>query len=715
MIQLLKKNKGITLIALIITIIVLLILAGVTINAIMSNESAMEKAKQAKEENDIANAKDEAVLLATKYIQEYYDKRYVQNIPVETTSALPEKNIEVGKDGNSTYKISGIELIKSLTGETVPSTIGEYVANRFRNDATNEGTYKYEVGTYEAGTGSTLTVKNKQTDETIITGTIKEDGAIEWDASPSETSGTTTITVGGEEITLTAENAKDYYGTTVKKINGVEYGLFYIDFAGKYGDAGAVYLRAKSSIESTALSGTLAEADKSTAIGIMKKLNPDWSRVDARGSVEYSDYYASEKGATYLCNPNNSMWSGIGSSFDSSELNYVIGAPSVEMFLDSYNAKYPNLSTKYTTAYRSAGQNYTYPGYLYSNNGGNSYYGYYYNAIQQEGDSTVGEMYRNTNSSEWLASPVSYSSYEYVCYVRDDGDLNRDCWDTYYGVAPLVSLKSGVHLVATGSKITVDGTDIDLAQLNATTVAQYYGRTVKVINGVEYGLFYVDYAGKYGDAGTVYLRAKSNVANSTLDYYTLPTEDSGSGSDPGIDPQENAIEIMKQINPDWARNRGNNLSASEYLASERGAAYLCDSNNWSWYVDFDSDYLNYIIGAPSIEMFLDSYNAKYPDSNPKYTTAYRTDYDYPGYLYSNDGGNNYDQHYSNAIQQGDSVVGGMYRNTNATEWLASPLSGSSETLVCYADNNSYLGWDIWNSSLGVAPLISLRSGVDLTE
>ena len=36
-----KRNKGITLIALVITIIVLLILAGVTINAIVGNNSSM--------------------------------------------------------------------------------------------------------------------------------------------------------------------------------------------------------------------------------------------------------------------------------------------------------------------------------------------------------------------------------------------------------------------------------------------------------------------------------------------------------------------------------------------------------------------------------------------------------------------------------------------------------------------------------------------------
>ena len=53
-----KRNKGITLIALIITIIVLLILAGVTISAITGNESVMEKAQQAKEKTDIASEKE---------------------------------------------------------------------------------------------------------------------------------------------------------------------------------------------------------------------------------------------------------------------------------------------------------------------------------------------------------------------------------------------------------------------------------------------------------------------------------------------------------------------------------------------------------------------------------------------------------------------------------------------------------------------------------
>ena len=41
-----RKQKGITLIALVITIIVLLILAGVTLNLVLSNNGLIAKSKQ---------------------------------------------------------------------------------------------------------------------------------------------------------------------------------------------------------------------------------------------------------------------------------------------------------------------------------------------------------------------------------------------------------------------------------------------------------------------------------------------------------------------------------------------------------------------------------------------------------------------------------------------------------------------------------------------
>ena len=53
-----QKNKGITLIALVITVIILLILAGITVGAITGNNGIIGNAGQAKEETEIANEKE---------------------------------------------------------------------------------------------------------------------------------------------------------------------------------------------------------------------------------------------------------------------------------------------------------------------------------------------------------------------------------------------------------------------------------------------------------------------------------------------------------------------------------------------------------------------------------------------------------------------------------------------------------------------------------
>ena len=45
-----RKNKGITLVALVVTIVVLLILAGVSINLVLGNNGIIAKAKEAQRE-----------------------------------------------------------------------------------------------------------------------------------------------------------------------------------------------------------------------------------------------------------------------------------------------------------------------------------------------------------------------------------------------------------------------------------------------------------------------------------------------------------------------------------------------------------------------------------------------------------------------------------------------------------------------------------------
>ena len=69
-----KGNKGITLIALVITIIVLLILAGVSIAMLTGENSILRRGSQASAENQLGAAQDAISLLATEKVSEFYEK-----------------------------------------------------------------------------------------------------------------------------------------------------------------------------------------------------------------------------------------------------------------------------------------------------------------------------------------------------------------------------------------------------------------------------------------------------------------------------------------------------------------------------------------------------------------------------------------------------------------------------------------------------------------
>ena len=69
-----KKNKGITLIALVITIIVLLILAGVTIITLTGENGVVSKSVKAKTENKNASIKEAIDLTRAEVLADNYNK-----------------------------------------------------------------------------------------------------------------------------------------------------------------------------------------------------------------------------------------------------------------------------------------------------------------------------------------------------------------------------------------------------------------------------------------------------------------------------------------------------------------------------------------------------------------------------------------------------------------------------------------------------------------
>lgn len=70
------KNSGITLIALVITIIVLLILAAVSVATLTGNNGLLTKTSDAKIENAIGELKERVSLKATEAATEYYKNIY---------------------------------------------------------------------------------------------------------------------------------------------------------------------------------------------------------------------------------------------------------------------------------------------------------------------------------------------------------------------------------------------------------------------------------------------------------------------------------------------------------------------------------------------------------------------------------------------------------------------------------------------------------------
>ena len=72
-----NNQKGITLVALVITIIVLLILAGVTIAALSGDNGILKRGSESKVSTNIANVKDVFNTVAAEGITEYYNSKYV--------------------------------------------------------------------------------------------------------------------------------------------------------------------------------------------------------------------------------------------------------------------------------------------------------------------------------------------------------------------------------------------------------------------------------------------------------------------------------------------------------------------------------------------------------------------------------------------------------------------------------------------------------------
>lgn len=132
-----RDKKGITLIALVVTIVVLIILAGVSINLMLGDNGIIKKALESAEEQKISNIKEEIVLeLANIDAGNIYDNITVEEKCNRVYDHLKEKNLTSNTKKNGNLLIVNDKYVINLaTGEE------SLQANKEEWNYTIEGTY----------------------------------------------------------------------------------------------------------------------------------------------------------------------------------------------------------------------------------------------------------------------------------------------------------------------------------------------------------------------------------------------------------------------------------------------------------------------------------------------------------------------------------------------------------------------------------------------
>ena len=211
----LKRNKGITLIALVITIIVLLILAGVTIATLTGENGILTKATEASKKTGQASAEEQVHLEVTASIGTdgkintgdlndnlgnieglTHEGETIENNPIENlpaTVVVDGNNVIIREDGSvvvSEWTQTGYEI----TNGEITVKVGDYVLNY------DEGIGSTQIETTESGHTAPQNLTTENLGWRILG--IGENGGLEL---VSDNPTTAKVTLSGETGYLNAE------------------------------------------------------------------------------------------------------------------------------------------------------------------------------------------------------------------------------------------------------------------------------------------------------------------------------------------------------------------------------------------------------------------------------------------------------------------------------------------------------------------------------
>ena len=384
----LKERKGITLIALVITIIVLLILAGVSIAMLTGQNGILTQAQNSKQATEKAEVKEraqtdivgvqtetESTEISKTALKRILDK-YFDNVPndIKSDTEITAK----AEYGGAKMKVSDI-----YSGEIIERYMAADIANATQEE--KQSIYGATVTGYTLPSGTTTDVGWKifYADNSNIY--LIADNYVERNNLPNSTTESGVVTAN-KPNDGSSDHARSAYFTNILG-----------DYAGS------------SRITDSRL----------------KALNNDYFNTK-----NYSSTDDNMKAVAYMM--DTKAWNS--KFLDSNKADYCIGGPSVELLFKSYNEKYK-------TAYESQASSAT--GYQIRKTSSDSW--------DSRGSpmlSTSDPLYEITSTSNamgyWLASPDTYELVMNVYYI---GYVNayfysNDC----KGFRPLVCLKSNIKL-----------------------------------------------------------------------------------------------------------------------------------------------------------------------------------------------------------------------------------------------------------------------------
>ena len=197
--QKLKKEQGITLVSIVVTVIIMLILVGVTLNVTIGENGLLKTTQEAKEKYQIESIKEQAIGLKMKYY-DVYDKEASEEIITKLATISVETQVDLSKLTLYYDKATGAEYVFYLYDKTtieerekleekgIKVLLGDNNAEGFLTnedlsivnnswDGTNETALRFAIGDINADSNTTLSITLDDT--SIVSQIIKGNDEIE--------------------------------------------------------------------------------------------------------------------------------------------------------------------------------------------------------------------------------------------------------------------------------------------------------------------------------------------------------------------------------------------------------------------------------------------------------------------------------------------------------------------------------------------------------